>query len=107
MEKSPNTKIVNDLSQIDLTKIQCVMTDVFISMNDETDLNKVKLLQSYSVDIELMSKVSKDCVFMHCLPAKVGVEVSEDVFKGSKSIVWKQAHNRLIAQKKLLSYITW
>ena len=52
-----------------------------------------------------MSKTSPNCVFMHCLPAKVGHEVSEDVFKSHQSIVWKQAYNRLVGQKKLLQFI--
>ena len=52
-----------------------------------------------------MSKINPNGVFMHCLPAKVGFEVSEEVFNSSKSIVWKQAYNRMIAQKKLLHFI--
>ena len=52
-----------------------------------------------------MSNTLPDSVFMHCLPAKVGYEVTEEVFKSNKSIVWKQAYNRLVAQKKLLNFI--
>mgnify|MGYP003298616848 CR=1 FL=1 len=44
-------------------------------------------------------------IFMHCLPAKVGFEVSEEVFKSPQSIVWRQAYNRMVAQKKLLQFI--
>lgn len=102
-----NVKIVNDVFDIELKKVNCVMTDVFISMNDKDSLNKINLLKNYSVSKELMNKTSKSCVFMHCLPAKIGLEVSKDVFLGNKSIVWKQAYNRMIAQKKLMKYIKW
>ena len=100
-----NVKIVKNLSDIDLSVINCVMTDVFISMNDDKNEKKIELLKPYSVNEELMTATSKDSVFMHCLPANVGMEVTSEVFKGSKSIVWKQAYNRLVAQKNLLNII--
>lgn len=100
-----NISIKNNLNEIDLKLVNCVMTDVFISMNDEDNKEKESLLKSFKVDSNLMSNTSPDSVFMHCLPAKVGYEVSEKVFRSSKSIVWKQAYNRLIAQNKLLHYI--
>lgn len=100
-----NTKIVNDLDNIELKNIDCVMTDVFLSMNDNDNKDKIKLLEPYKVTSKLMQKTSKSSIFMHCLPANVGNEVSEEVFTGSKSIVWKQAYNRLVAQKNLLEYL--
>ena len=81
------------------------MTDVFISMNDQEDKQKINLLKSYNVDSELMKKTSLNSVFMHCLPARVGYEVTDEVFRSSKSIVWRQAYNRMVAQKKLLQFI--
>ena len=102
-----NINIVNKLSDIDLSSIQCVMTDVFISMNDQENEAKVNLLKDYIVNDDLMAKTGKDSIFMHCLPAKVGFEVSKSVFESSKSIVWRQAYNRMIAQKKLLQFINW
>ena len=102
-----NINIVNKISDIDLSSIQCVMTDVFISMNDQENDSKVNLLKNYIVNDDLMAKTSKDSIFMHCLPAKVGFEVSKSVFESSKSIVWRQAYNRMIAQKKLLQFINW
>ena len=100
-----NINFIDNLSDIDLLKIRCVMTDVFISMNDKEDENKYSTLINYKVTQELMNKTSKDSVFMHCLPANVGVEVDEEVFRGHKSIVWKQAYNRYVAQKQLLNLI--
>ncbi len=101
---SSNVNIVKSKSELDLSKFNCVMTDVFVSMNDDNIEGKVDLLKPFSVDSNLMSKVDKHAVFMHCLPAKVGFEVTDDVFRSPQSIVWKQAYNRLIAQKKLLQF---
>ena len=100
-----NISIINSLEDIDLSLVNCVMTDVFISMNDKDSAEKIKLLKEYTVNKELISKTGTNSVFMHCLPAKVGFEVSEEVFRGPKSIVWRQAYNRLVAQKKLLQFI--
>ena len=100
-----NIKVVSNLESVDLAQVNCVMTDVFISMNDEDSDEKISLLKPYSVNSELMEKTASDSIFMHCLPAKVGVEVREDVFRSSKSIVWRQAYNRMIAQQKLLQFI--
>ena len=100
-----NIKIVENTDDINLSKVNCVMTDVFISMNDKPNDKKVLSLKPYSVDSKLMSKTSSKCIFMHCLPAKIGLEVSEEVFRSAQSIVWKQAYNRMVAQKKLLQFI--
>ena len=104
-EMSSNTKIVNSTDYIDLKSVSCVMTDVFISMNDEDNEDKISLLKPYCVTSELMAKTAPDSIFMHCLPAKVGLEVSEEVFRSPKSIVWRQAYNRMVAQQKLLQFI--
>ena len=100
-----NIEVVPNLESVDLGKINCVMTDVFISMNDENSEEKISLLKPYSVTAELMAKTASDSIFMHCLPAQVGLEVSEEVFRSSKSIVWRQAYNRMVAQQKLLQFI--
>tara|TARA_X000000368_G_scaffold416864_1_gene411774 strand:+ start:742 stop:1605 length:864 start_codon:yes stop_codon:yes gene_type:complete len=100
-----NISIVSELKNIDLPSVNCVMTDVFLSMNDKENDEKIIFLKPYNVDSQLMSKTNSNCIFMHCLPAQIGHEVSEDVFRSSKSIVWKQAYNRMIAQKKLLQFI--
>ena len=81
----------------------CVMTDVFNSMNDKED--KEVILKKFMVNQELMEKTSNSTVFMHCLPAKIGSEVSSDVIKGSKSIVLKQAKNRMVAQRGIMKWL--
>ena len=100
-----NIEIVSNLESVDLDQVNCVMTDVFISMNDEDSDEKISLLKPYCVNSELMAKTASNSIFMHCLPAKVGLEVSEEVFRSSKSIVWRQAYNRMVAQQKLLKFI--
>ncbi len=87
-----------------IAKANCVMTDVFTSMNDKED--KENLLSKFKVNNEIMSLTDKKSVFMHCLPAKIGSEVSEDVIKGEKSIVLSQAKNRLVAQKGILKWLS-
>ena len=100
-----NINIVDRVDDIDLSLISVVMTDVFISMNDQDSQEKIALLQPYSVTSELMKKTAEDSIFMHCLPAKEGYEVSKNVFRSSQSIVWRQAYNRMVAQKNLLQFI--
>ena len=86
-----------------ISKANCIMTDVFTSMNDKED--KENLLKRFQVNDEIMKLTNKKSVFMHCLPAKVGSEVTEDVIKGKKSIVLSQAKNRLVAQKGILKWL--
>ena len=86
-----------------LNSADSVMTDVFNSMND-TD-NKELILKKFQVNEQLMSSTNKNAVFMHCLPAKIGSEVTKEVIKGPKSIVLKQAENRLIAQRGILKWL--
>ena len=100
-----NISILDKLDYVELGEINCVMSDVFVSMNDEDSEEKLSLLKPYSVTSKLMAKTASNSIFMHCLPAKVGLEVSEEVFRSSKSIVWRQAYNRMIAQQKLLQFI--
>ena len=87
-----------------IAKANCIMTDVFTSMNDKED--KENLLSKFQVNENIMSLTDKKSVFMHCLPAKIGSEVSEDVIKGEKSIVLEQARNRLVAQKGILKWLS-
>ena len=82
------------------------MTDVYISMNDIENDEKIDLLKKYSVNSDLMSKTLNDSIFMHCLPAIIGSEVTEDVIKGKKSFVLTQAKNRLVAQKGILKWLS-
>ena len=93
-----------DINEEIISKANCIMTDVFTSMNDKED--KEKILGKFQVNDKIMSISQDKSVFMHCLPAKIGSEVTEDVIKGKKSIVLTQAKNRLVAQKGILKWLS-
>jgi len=83
-----------------------VVTDVWASMGQEAEQKKRELaFKDFQVDGKLMAKAKSDAVFMHCLPAHRGEEVSSGVIDGKQSLVWDEAENRLHAQKALLLYI--
>lgn len=79
-----------------------VATDVFVSMGDTADTVKKSLLMPYQVNAGLMKLAKSDALFMHCLPAHRGEEVTEEVLEGSQSVVFDQAENRLFVQKSAL-----
>ncbi len=83
-----------------------VTTDVWASMGQEQEQNKrMQDFKNYQVTPEVMSNASSDALFMHCLPAHRGEEVTTEVIDGSQSAVWDQAENRLHAQKALLEFL--
>ena len=84
---------------------RCVVTDTWVSMSDDPDSNRHNLLAPYMVTAELMRRAAPDAVFMHCLPAHRGEEVSADVIDGPQSVVFDEAENRLHAQKGVLSWV--
>ena len=81
---------------------RCVVTDTWISMNDDPGESRHNLLAPYSVTARLMAEAAPDALFMHCLPAHRGEEVSADVIDGPQSVVFDGAENRLHAQKGVL-----
>ena len=80
----------------------CVVTDTWVSMGVEATVNRHNMLAPYRVDERLMAHAKPDAVFMHCLPAKRGQEVTAGVIDGPQSVVWDEAENRLHAQKGIL-----
>jgi ornithine carbamoyltransferase len=81
-----------------------VNTDVWASMGQEKEAKaRAKAFKSYCVDAKLMGKAAKGAIFLHCLPAHRGEEVTDDVIEGAQSKVFDQAENRLHAQKALLA----
>ena len=83
-----------------------VVTDVWASMGQEDENHQRSLaFRNYQVDSRLMTLAAPNAVFMHCLPAHRGEEVSADVIDGSQSVVWDEAENRLHAQKALLEFL--
>jgi ornithine carbamoyltransferase len=83
-----------------------VATDTWVSMGMESEKEqRVKVFSSYTVDERLMNLADKDAVFLHCLPAYRGYEVSAEVIDGPKSLIWDEAENRLHAQKALMVWL--
>jgi len=83
----------------------CIMTDKWISMGDKINKNKKKkALKPYQVNKKIMQVANKDSIFMHCLPASRGEEVTNDVMDGKKSAVWLEALNRIHAQKSIIEW---
>lgn len=83
---------------------RCVVTDTWVSMNDDPNENRHNLLAAYRVTPALMAQAAPDAVFMHCLPAHRGEEVSAEVIDGPQSVVFDGAENRLHAQKGVLAW---
>ncbi len=81
-----------------------VVTDVWVSMNDGKEESRHNLLAPYRVDERLMAKARPDALFLHCLPAHRGEEVSDTVIDGPQSVVWDEAENRLHSQKGILAW---
>ena len=100
---SKKVKYHFELNKNIIFSANCIMTDVFTSMNDKE--NKESLLSKFQVNKNLMDLTNKNAIFMHCLPAKIGSEVTEEVIKGEKSIVLKQAKNKLVAQRGILKWL--
>lgn len=85
-----------------ITDADVVVTDTFISIHDRDPQRTKKFLPKYQINSTLMKNAKKNSIFMHCLPAKRGNEVTSSVIDGSQSVVWDEAENRLHTQKALL-----
>jgi len=76
-----------------------IATDTWVSMGDEAEKEKrIKEFQGYTIDEKLMDRAKKDAIFMHCLPAYYGYEVTKEVAHGKQSVIFDEAENRLWAQ---------
>ena len=113
----PNKKIVkwakNKKANILITKdpkeaakdASAIMTDKWISMGDKVNKNqKKKLLKPYQVNKKIMKLAKADAIFMHCLPASRGEEVTNEVMDGNQSVVWLEALNRIHVQKSIIQW---
>lgn len=108
---APLRAVVDDVEYVlshdvaDVEGADIVYTDVWVSMGQEAARpKKIRALRPYQVNQKLMA-LAPDALFMHCLPAHRGMEVTADVIDGPRSIVWKQAANRLPVQKGLLAWL--
>ncbi len=92
--------------QLAVRNAAMVVTDVWASMGQEAEQQQRKAaFANYQVDAALMAKAATDAVFLHCLPAHRGEEVSAEVIDAPDSLVWEEAENRLHAQKALLEFL--
>ena len=111
----PQQKFINETSDcIEITQdvsaacsnSDLIVTDVWASMGQEEEQKiREQAFGNYQVTTELMKTANADALFMHCLPAHRGEEVSADVIDGNQSVVWDEAENRLHAQKALLEFL--
>jgi len=83
----------------------CVVSDAWVSMGDKDEGRRHNLLQPYQVNERLMQAAARDAIFMHCLPAHRGEEVTDAVIDGPQSVVFDEAENRLHAQKGILAWV--
>ena len=82
-----------------------VMTDKWVSMNDKVKKKKKKqILKGYQVNKKIMKLAKSDAIFMHCLPVGRGEEVTDYCVDGKQSVVWRQALNRVHAQKSIINW---
>jgi ornithine carbamoyltransferase len=82
----------------------CVVTDTWVSMGDRDGARRHNLLKRYQVNARLLARAKPDAIFLHCLPAHRGEEVTADVIDGPQSVVFDEAENRLHAQKGILAW---
>ena len=81
-----------------------MITDTWVSMGDTDHDERLDALEPYQVDESLMDEAKSDAVFLHCLPAHRGEEVTDEVIDGPKSLIWDEAENRIHAQKSILAW---
>lgn len=103
-ENNTEITITSDIN-VALNNVDVVYTDVWVSMGDEKEEAQRKIdLKPYQVNEELMALANDDAIFMHCLPAVRGQEVTAEVIDGPQSVIYDEAENRLHAQKAVLYY---
>ena len=106
LESAGDHAIMTDSALAAADGADLVVTDVWASMGQEEEQAKrERAFAAYQVDAKLMQAAAADALFMHCLPAHRGEEVTADVIDGPQSVVWDEAENRLHAQKALLEIL--
>jgi ornithine carbamoyltransferase len=100
---SGRARVVSDPAEA-MAGADVVITDTWISMGQAHADTKLKAMLPYQVDAVLMAKAKPDAVFLHCLPAHRGEEVTPEVIDGPQSLIWPEAENRLHAQKSVLRW---
>lgn len=102
-DNGANLELTND-PEAAARDADCLVTDTWVSMGDNEGERRQNLLKPYQVNQRLMSLAKPDAIFMHCLPAHRGEEVTAEVIDGPQSVVFDEAENRLHAQKGILAW---
>ena len=102
-DNGANIKIMNDPMEA-CKDSNAILTDTWVSMGDENIVNPEKIFNNFQVNDKLFAVAADDAIFMHCLPAHRGQEVSSEIIDGPRSVVWDEAENRLHIQKAILSW---
>ena len=102
-DNGANIKIMNDPMEA-CKDSNAILTDTWVSMGDENTINPEKIFNNFQVNDKLFAVAADDAIFMHCLPAHRGQEVSSEIIDGPRSVVWDEAENRLHIQKAILSW---
>lgn len=98
-----NLLITNDVNEA-IKDADIVYTDTWVSMGQEAEkAERIKIFMPYQINAELFKKAKSDALFMHCLPAYRGYEVTSDVIDGKNSVIFDEAENRLHAQKAVMA----
>ena len=90
--------------EVAVKSADCIVTDTWVSMGDKDGARRHNILRPYQVNAALMAKAKSDAIFLHCLPAHRGDEVTDEVIDGPQSAVFDEAENRLHAQKGILAW---
>jgi ornithine carbamoyltransferase len=104
LEEESGAELVADPAEA-VAGADAVYTDVWVSMGDEDEAARREALAPYQLNAELLAKASDRAIALHCLPAHLGEEITEDILYGDRSAVWDEAENRLHAQKALLELL--
>ena len=106
MAKHSKIPVINGLTDIShpCQILADILTDTWVSMGDEKTVNPEKIFNNFQVNDKLFAVAADDAIFMHCLPAHRGQEVSSEIIDGPRSVVWDEAENRLHIQKAILSW---
>jgi len=102
-KEGANVTLTDD-PQAAVSGADLVVTDTWVSMGDDDAGSRHKMLAPFRVDEALISHANSDALFMHCLPAHRGEEVTEAVIDGPQSVIWDEAENRLHVQKAILTW---
>ena len=102
-DNGANIEIMNDPMEA-CKDSNAILTDTWVSMGDENTVNPEKIFNNFQVNDKLFAVAADDAIFMHCLPAHRGQEVSSEIIDGPRSVVWDEAENRLHIQKAILSW---